>query len=137
MSWVGFLALVLVALVIVFILWTGLLTHDIRGRSVDPLKSIVPGLAEHKHKAVIYCYSEHCGPCRRIGPEIDRLREQHPNVLKLDVGRHPRESRAIGIRATPTTLLVEEGKILKVLLGGGAVPAVQVFLAKAVMNSDD
>lgn len=128
MDWAGFLVLGLVALMIAYILWTGLSTHAIKGKSVAPLDSTLPGLMAHKDKAVIYCYSEHCGPCRRMGPDIDRLRHQHPNVFKLDVRQYPRESRAIGIHATPTTLLVEEGKILKAIMGGGAIPAVQVFL---------
>jgi thioredoxin-like negative regulator of GroEL len=128
MDWVGFLVLGLVILMLASILWTGLSTHGIKDRSVDSLDSTLPGLAAHKDKAVIYCYSEQCGPCRRMGPDIDRLCQQHPNVFKLDVRKHPRESRAMGIRATPTTLLVEEGKILKAILGAGAIPAVQVFL---------
>jgi hypothetical protein len=56
------------------------------------------------------------------------LQASHPNVFKLDIARNVGEARAIGIRVTPTTLLVEDGKVLKVLLGAGAVPAVEVFL---------
>ena len=128
MSWTGYLVLGLVALTLAPILWTGLSVHDIKGKSVDPLESILPELAAHKSKAVVYAYSAHCGACRKIGPRIDRLCQQHPNLFKLDIARHPQESRSLGIRATPTTLLVEEGKVIKAILGAGAVPMIDVFL---------
>lgn len=128
MSWIGYLMLVLVALAVAYILWTGLTADNMTGKPVDALDPALPGLAGHRAKAVIYCYSQHCPPCRRMAPDIERLRKQHPNVFKLDISRHAREARAIGIRATPTTLLVEDGKVLKALLGAGAVPAIEVFL---------
>ena len=128
MSWVGYVVLVTVALMVAFTLWTGLSARGVRGRSVEGLHEALPGLHARQAKAVIYCYSEHCGPCRRMAPEIDRLQQQHPNLFKLDVARHPREARALGVRVTPTTLLVEDARVLKGLLGAGAVPSIEVFL---------
>jgi len=131
MSWAGYLVLAFVALSLGYMLWSGLSVRTVRGQSVEPLESALPGLAEHRDRAVIYCYSEHCGPCRKMAPDIERLAAAHPNLFKLDVTRQHREARAMGIRATPTTLLVENGKVHKALLGGGAVPAVEVFLSQA------
>ena len=128
MSWVGYLMLGLAALAVAYMLWTSLTADNMTGKRVDVLDPALPGLSAHQSRAVIYCYSQHCPPCRKIAPDIERLRKTHPNVFKLDVSRHTREARAIGIRATPTTLLVEDGKVLKALLGAGAVPAIEVFL---------
>ena len=129
MSWIGYLMLGLVALAVAYILWTGLTADNMTGKSADVLDPALPGLAAHRARAVIYCYSRHCPPCRKMAPDIDRLQAAHPNLFKLDISRNVGEARAIGIRATPTTLLVEDGKVLKVLLGAGAVPAIEVFLA--------
>jgi hypothetical protein len=63
-------------------------------------------------------------------PRIDALRREYANLFKLDVGRHAAKARAMGIRATPTTLLIEHGKVLKALVGGGAVMAVRVYLRR-------
>ena len=128
MSWVGYLVLGLTALMVGYILWTGLTADNMTGKPVDALDPAVPGLAAHRERAVVYCYSRHCPPCRKMAPDIDRLQESHPNVSKLNISEHVKEARAMGIRATPTTLLVENGKVLKVLLGAGAVPAIEVFL---------
>lgn len=128
MSWAGYLVLAFVGLTLGYMLWAGLSARTVKGQSVDPLETALPGLAAQRSRAVIYCYSEHCGPCRKMAPDVDRLAAVHPNLFKLDVTRYHREGRAIGIRATPTTLLVEDGKVLKALLGAGAVPAIEVFL---------
>ncbi len=131
MSWAGYLVLTFVALSLGYMLWSGLSVRTVKGQPVDLLAPVLPGLAEQQARAVIYCYSEHCGPCRKMAPAIDRLAADHPNLFKLDVTRHHREARAIGIRATPTTLLVEDGRVLKALLGAGAVRAVEVFLGRS------
>ena len=128
MSWAGYLVLAFVAFALGYMLWSGLSVRSVKDQPVDVLEPALSGLAEQRARAVIYCYSEHCGPCRKMAPDIDRLSADHPNMFKLDVTRHPREARTIGIRATPTTLLVEDGKVLKALLGAGAVPAIKVFL---------
>jgi thioredoxin 1 len=111
-----------------FALWTLLATRRVRGTPVDALDSVLPDLRLHKDKAVVYCFSEHCGPCRKMTPEIDRMRQRYANLFKLDVIRYAREARSIGVQATPTTLLVEDGTVLKAILGAGAIRAIEVFL---------
>jgi thioredoxin 1 len=128
MSWTAYLTLFLVASMVGFVLWTLLATRRVRGTPVDALDSVLPDLQLHKAKAVVYCFSEHCGPCRKMTPEIDRMRERYANLFKLDVIRYAREARSIGVQATPTTLLVEDGTVLKAILGAGAIRAIGVFL---------
>ncbi len=118
----------IVAVMVAYILWTSLSVGNMIDKPVALLDSVLPGLTAHRAKAVIYCYSPRCPPCSRMAPDIVRLQEKHPNVFKLDISRHPKESRAIGIRATPTTLLIEDGKVLQALLGANAVPAIEMFL---------
>jgi len=131
MNWIGALALGLLALTLGMILWSGLSARDLRGRAVDELFPLLPGLAEQQARAVIYCYTVHCGPCRKMGRQIDRLAASHRNLFKLDLAEHPKQARALGIRATPTTLLVEDGRVLKALIGAGAIAAIEVFLETA------
>ncbi len=128
MSWADSLMLGLVALVVAYILWTRISSDNMIGKPVELLDSALPGLVAHRAKAVIYCYSHHCTPCRKMSSDIVRLQEEHPNVFKLDISQHAQETRAIGIRATPTTLLVENGKVSTALLGSGAMPEIEEFL---------
>jgi thiol-disulfide isomerase/thioredoxin len=69
-------------------------------------------------RRVYYFYSAHCGPCRAIAPLIDRLREEYPNLIKVDVPVHLELARDFGIAATPSFIVVVEGMVSEVKLGG-------------------
>lgn len=127
MPWIGYLVMGAIALLLGRMLWIGLTSQRVRGHSVAPLAELFPGLRDQE-RAVVYCYSAHCPPCARLTPAIDRLRERFPNLYKLDIQRSPKLARELGIRATPTTLLIEGGSILKVILGPSAAESVETFL---------
>ncbi len=131
MSWAAYVFLLMAALTTAYLLWSSLSVRNIKGQSVDVLFSALPELESHQDKAVIYCYSQHCGPCKQMAADVERLRSRHPNLFKLDVGMHPTEARQLGIQATPTSLLVENGRVHKALLGSGAVKPMEIFLGKA------
>jgi thioredoxin 1 len=130
MSWAGYLVLSLVGLSLALVLWSGLSARHLKGQPVDVLYSALPALRDCAGKAVVYCHSEHCAPCRKMMPEIERLRRQHANLFALDISRHASAARSLGIRATPTHLLVENGIVIKALLGSATIPAITVFLAQ-------
>ena len=128
MSWPGYLTLAVVALLAGNALWALLATRQIRGRSVASLTGLFPDLDAVRGKAAIYCYSAHCGSCRRLTPIIADLRCNHPNLFMLDVGAHPAEARDIGVSATPTVLLLDDGVVLKAVLGAQGLGSLKVFL---------
>ncbi len=68
-------------------------------------------------RRVYYLYSEQCGPCKALSPQIDELRVQHPNLIKLDVKRHPELARAFNAMATPSFVVVRDGRVVEVRLG--------------------
>ncbi|MFN3975876.1 MAG: thioredoxin family protein [Aquificaceae bacterium] len=67
---------------------------------------------------VIYFYSQGCGACRVMKPQIERIRER-VEVMEVDVGTPEglRLAKEFGIMATPTTLLIKNGIIKKVFVG--------------------
>ncbi len=97
-------------------LW--LSTQAIRGRPLeDSLRRHLPELERHGERALIYCYSAACGPCRSMTPLVDQLREEGYPIVKADLGQNPELAEALGVRATPTLLLVEDGQIQAAGLG--------------------
>ncbi len=128
MSWVGYLILTLTALLAGQLLWVRWASLRIRGRSVAGLAGRFPVLGSGRGRAVIYCYRADCGPCRQMAPLMDRLGAQYPNLIRLDLEAEPEVARQLGIRATPTTLLVEDGNVTQVLLGSAAARAAAQFL---------
>jgi thioredoxin-like negative regulator of GroEL len=52
-----------------------------------------------------------------MAPMIAQLRQDHPNLIKVDIAEAPDIARQFGIVATPTFVLVDAGTIRKVRLG--------------------
>ena len=128
MPWIAYLVIGAVALLLGRMLWISLTSQQMRGHSVAPLGELFPELQTRQGRAALYCYSAHCPPCARLTPAIDQLRKRFPNLHKLDIQSAPELARELGIRATPTTLLIEDGKVLKVILGLAAAASVETFL---------
>ncbi|MCX8076051.1 MAG: thioredoxin family protein [Aquificaceae bacterium] len=67
---------------------------------------------------VVYFYSERCGACKLMKPEVERLKEK-VQVLEMDVSRPEgfKLAQELGVMATPTTVVVKDGIIRKVFVG--------------------
>ncbi|MCP5430530.1 MAG: thioredoxin family protein [Chromatiaceae bacterium] len=68
-------------------------------------------------RALVYCFSPRCGPCRPMSRDVDTLAASGAPVFKLDVTEHPEVSRELGIRATPTLIVIESGTVARMVLG--------------------
>ncbi|MGA7180412.1 MAG: thioredoxin family protein [Thiobacillaceae bacterium] len=104
--------------------------HKALGMSA-PDTSRIDGEAAKNTRRIYYFYSRHCGPCKTIGPIVDKVRADHPNLIKVDVGQHHDLVSKFGVRATPTFMLVENGLIRKVKLGGMSESRLRAMLGDA------
>lgn len=66
---------------------------------------------------LLYFHSPSCGPCRNMSPIIDELAEENANVISVDITQNEALAQQYKVRATPTFVLVREGRIADVLLG--------------------
>jgi thiol-disulfide isomerase/thioredoxin len=87
------------------------------GQSAKPLYAPLPQLAEVSGRALVYCYSPQCGPCRPMSKEVDSLAATGAPIFKIDISRHPAVVSALGIRVTPTLIVIENGVVGRMLLG--------------------
>ena len=69
-------------------------------------------------KHLYYFFSPRCGACKNVTPVVDRLSQRHGNVHKVDISLDTQQAAAFGVRATPTLMLIDEGRIARVMLGG-------------------
>ncbi len=86
------------------------LTKDTFDQKV--LKSELPSLVDF--------WAPWCGPCRTLGPIIDKLAEGYvnkANVYKVNVDENPELAERFGIRSIPTVLTFKDGKLSKTLVG--------------------
>ncbi|WP_457567811.1 thioredoxin family protein [Desulfurobacterium sp.] len=71
-----------------------------------------------KGKGIVYFYSPTCQPCKAMEPIIKKLvKDAKVRVVRVNVAEKPELARKFGILATPSEILVEDGKIVKVILG--------------------
>ncbi len=88
-------------------IYAALRSKKMQGKRLDFIKD-----------GVVYFYSERCGACKIMKPEVEKLRESVV-VLELDVSKPEgfQKAKDLGIMATPTTLVVKDGIIRKVFVG--------------------
>jgi thioredoxin 1 len=70
--------------------------------------------------AVIDCWAEWCGPCRRMAPIMEEISKEmagKAGIAKLDVDKNPAISVRFGIRAIPTLLIFKENVLVDTLVG--------------------
>lgn len=116
MDLTGMITIGFIAVVLGWMIYNQLASGRAVGKSARKLKEQIPGL-DTTDRALVYCYSPNCPPCRNMTPHIDKLAEETGKVFKLDITRNMELAREIGIRATPTTLIVAGGEVRKVLVG--------------------
>jgi thiol-disulfide isomerase/thioredoxin len=110
----------IIGLAVTWLLYVGYMyiaTRSSEGLSAEPLYPLFPELENVTGRALVYCFSPQCRPCRPMSKEVDGLAEQGQAIFKLDISRHPDVARALGIRATPTLILIEDGAVARMLLG--------------------
>lgn len=128
MTYLGYLLLALVA-AIVFMQWRmARKAKAMEGQTVPELGSEIDAKLRLRGRVLLYFFSPNCGPCRAFTPLIDRAAVRHDNVFKFDVSRSRDLARRLGIMATPTTLLVAEGRIARVALGALAEHTIEELL---------
>jgi thioredoxin 1 len=111
------------AVIALVTLWLAYLAYVYRasraaiGRSVGDLADRFPGIDANDRPALLYFYSEHCPPCRQTTPDVDALAAERSSVFKVDVTQAPDLARHLGVRVTPTFLVIRDGRVTRVLLG--------------------
>ena len=68
-------------------------------------------------------WAEWCGPCRAMGPFVDKLAQELDGkikVVKLNTQDNPEVPARYGIVSIPTFLLVKNGEVAHTIIG--AVP---------------
>ena len=61
-----------------------------------------------------------CGPCRMVGPVLEKMAADHPDavsVIKINVDVNQELAARYGIMSIPTVIMFKDGKLDKQLIG--------------------
>ena len=68
---------------------------------------------------VVDFFATWCGPCKMIGPNIEKLAEENADatVIKIDVDKHPEIAAEYGVQTIPTLIAFKKGQIVNQKIG--------------------
>jgi putative thioredoxin len=89
---------------------------------------------------VVDFWAEWCGPCRQLGPVIEKAvaaREGKIELAKLDVDANPNLSRTYGIQSIPAVKGFKGGQVIAEFIGAQPPAAVEKFLDELLPSRAD
>jgi len=75
---------------------------------------------ESELPVVVDFWAEWCAPCRRLGPIVEELAQDHEDklrVAKLNIDAHPATAQAYSVMSIPTIIYFAKGKEVKRVVG--------------------
>ena len=78
-------------------------------------------------------YADWCGPCKMMGPVLDELAQEMPEVQfrKVNVDEEPELAKQYGIMSIPALKLFKNGKVVNEQVGFAPKPMIANFVKTA------
>jgi len=83
---------------------------------------------------VVDFWAEWCGPCRMIGPVLEEMAGDYPDVkfVKLNVDENPQTAAKYGIQSIPTLMIFKNGQEASRQIGAAPKQKLEQWITTAV-----
>jgi putative thioredoxin len=89
---------------------------------------------------VVDLWAAWCGPCRTLGPILEKVAEEHGGeflLAKLDVDANPYTAGQFGVQSIPTVVAFKDGKPVDGFIGAIPEPMVEEFIGTLLPSEAD
>ena len=101
---------------------------DINGKEIN----VTDEFARHKITIVDF-WASWCGPCRMVGPIVDEIAGERPDIKvgKVNVDEQQELAAAFQILSIPTLLVMRQGKVVSQTMGARPKQQILALLSEA------
>jgi putative thioredoxin len=99
-------------------------------------------VAERSHKVpvVIDLWAPWCGPCKTLGPILEKVLDDHEGKVvgvKINVDENPQVSETFSVQSIPMVIAFKDGAAVDGFMGAQGEPTIRDFVSKLVPTEEE
>ena len=94
----------------------------------------------HRKPVVVDFWAPWCGPCKMLGPVLDKLAKESKGawrLVKINTDKHPQIAQRYNVRGIPAVKLFVDGELADEFVGALPEPEVRKWLKPHLSSAAD